>query len=392
MSGSRTALLAGVAGTIAIALATWSTSRRMTRRVLPITAAAVAVLAAVGLFAGRAIGPLARLFELPQGAASSLRELWTRGGYGTAALMMIRDHPLAGIGLSAYNVFVPDYRVFIGQTMPFDNAQNWWRHQLAELGVLGGTMLFAWSGLLAWKVFTGRAAPRQVFTATVVRGLLVGLGVCSLVGMPTQSPLVLLWFMLLVAWLTVAITDADVPAIHRHGVAICVAAAGLSVAYAAAHIVLAREDLSVPARAIAIRRPLVTGAYGPETGQNGEFTWTRGRADFYWPVTDHYLVMRLAVQHPDLAQRPVEVTVSTPCGPVADVSLRSPESITVGLELPPGQKMVHWTVNVSRTFRPANFGSEDMRELGAMVAAEFTGSGERFRQQQHPTVLKPCLL
>jgi len=77
---------------------------------------------------------------------------------------------------------------------------------------------------------------------------------------------------------------------------------------------------------------------------------------------------------------------------VADVSLRSPESITVGLELPPGQKMVHWTVNVSRTFRPANFGSEDMRELGAMVAAEFTGSGERFRQQQHPTVLKPCLL
>jgi len=77
---------------------------------------------------------------------------------------------------------------------------------------------------------------------------------------------------------------------------------------------------------------------------------------------------------------------------MAAVSLRSPESITVGLELPPGQKMVHWTVTVSRTFRPVNFGSEDMRELGAMVAAEFTASGERFHQQQHQTVLKPCLL
>ena len=240
--------------------------------------------------------------------------------------------------------------------------------------------------------FAGKTAPRQTFTATAVRGLLVGLGVCSLVGMPTQSPLVLLWFMLLVAWLTVAITDADVPAIHRHGVGICIAAAGLSVAYAAAHVVLARGDLSVPARAIAIRRPLVTGAYGPETGRNGEFTWTRGKADFYWPVTDRYVVMTLGVQHPDLVQQPVELTVSTPCGDVADISLRSPDPVTVGLEIPPGQKMVHWTVKVSRTFRPRNYGSGDMRELGAMVAAEFTGSGERFRQQQHQTVLQPCLL
>jgi len=392
MSGSRTALLAGIAGMIAIVLATWSTSRTVTRRVLPLTAAAVAVLAAVGLFAGRAIGPIARLFELPQGIGSNLGELWTRGGYGTAALMMIHDHPLAGIGLGAYHVFVPDYRVFIGQTLPFDNAQNWWRNQAAELGLLGGTMLFAWSAVLAWKVFAGKAAPRQAFTATAVRGLLVGLGVCSMVGMPTQSPLVLLWFMLLVAWLTVAITDPDVPAVHRHGVGICVAAAVLSVAYAATHIVLGVGDLSVPARAIAIRRPLVTGAYGPETGQNGEFTWTRGKADFYWPVTDRYVVMRLAVQHPDLAQQPVELTVSTPCGSVADLSLRSPDPVTVGLEIPPGQKMVHWTVRVSRTFRPANSGSEDTRELGAMVAAEFTGSGDRFRQQQHPAVLQPCLL
>jgi hypothetical protein len=54
--------------------------------------------------------------------------------------------------------------------------------------------------------------------------------------------------------------------------------------------------------------------------------------------------------------------------------------------------MVHWTVRVSRTFRPSTFGSEDTRELGAMVAAEFTGSGDRFRQQQHPAVLQPCLL
>ncbi len=139
--------------------------------------------------------------------------------------MMIREHPLAGVGLSAYHVLVPDYRVFVGQTLPFDNAQNWWRHQAAELGILGGAMLFAWSAVLIWKVLAGRTAPRQRFTATAVRGLLVGLGLCSLLGMPTQSPLVLLWFMLLVAWLTVAITNADVPRLHATASSICTVAA-----------------------------------------------------------------------------------------------------------------------------------------------------------------------
>lgn len=391
MSGSRTALLAGMAGMVAVGLASWSTSRTITRRVLPITAAAVAVLAAVILFTGRAIGPIGRLFDLPAGASSSsgLMELWTRGGYGTAAMMMIRQHPLAGVGLSSFNVFVPDYRAFLHQTMPFDNAQNWWRHQAAELGLLGGAMLFAWSAVLIWKVVTGRTAPRHAFTATAVRGLLVGLGVCSLLGMPTQSPLVLLWFMLLVAWLTVAISNADVPGIYRRGVAICVLAAALSGAYAVAHLVLGLGELSVPARAMEIQRPLVTGAYGPEASPTGEFTWTRRVANFYWPVTDRYVVMRLGVQHPDLAEQPVELTVSTPCGTIVDMPMRSIDPVTVGIEVPPGQKMVHWTVRVSRTFKPSAFGAaEDTRELGATVAAEFTGSADRFRQQQHTTTLR----
>ena len=392
MSGSRTALLAGVAGMFAVALASWSTSARITRRVLPLTAAAVAVLAAIVLFAGRAIGPLGRLFELPSGASNPLEQLWTRGGYGTAALMMIRDHPLAGVGLSAYHVLVPDYRVFVGQTMPFDNAQNWWRHQMAELGILGGATLFAWSAILIWKVLTGRTVPQQRFTATAVRGLLIGVGLCSLLGMPTQSPLVLLWFMLLVAWLTVAIANPDVPRLHDYGVAICTAAAVLSVAYAATQVVLARGSLSVPARAMQIDRPLVTGTYTPEDGPSGEFRWTRRQADFYWPVTGRYVLLKLGVQHPDMRERPVQLIVSTPCQTVLDLPVSAPEPVTVALQVPQGQRMVHWAVKVSRTFQPSDFGGEDRRELGATVAAEFTDSGDRAREQQHQAVLAACLL
>ena len=392
MSGSRTALLAGTAGMVAVAVASWSTSGKVTRRVLPLTAAAVAVLAAVLLFAGGAIGPIGRLFERPEGAGSYLGQLWTRGGYGTAALLMIRDHPLAGVGLSAFHVLVPDYRVLVGQTLPFDNAQNWWRHQAAELGILGGASLFAWSAVLVWKVLAGRTAPHQRFTATAVRGLLVGLGLCSLLGMPTQSPVVQLWFMLLVAWLTVAITNPDVPRVHDHGLAICTVAAALSVAYAATHVVLARGSLSVPSRAEQADRPLVTGTYGPETGPAGEFRWTRERADFYWPVTGRFVLLRIAAPHPDVASRPVQLTVSTPCSTLLRTTLSSPDPITIGMEVPEGQRTVHWTVTVSRTFRPSDFDGNDRRTLGSTVSADFTDSSESYRNQQHALRVASCLL
>jgi hypothetical protein len=392
MSGSRTALLAGVAGMIAVGLASWTTSHKVTRRVLPITAAAVGVLAAVVLLAGRAIGPIGRLFDLPQGAGSHLAELWSRGGYGTAALMMIRAHPLAGVGLGAFHVLVPDYRVFLHQTMPFDNAQNWWRHEAAELGILGGATLFAWSAVLIWKVIAGRTAPGQAFTAMAVRGLLVGLGLCSLLGMPTQSPLVLLWFMLLVAWLTIAIANPDVPRLYQHGVVVCTVAALLSVVYAGTQLVLARGSLSVPARAAAAQRPLVTGTYTPEDGPSGEFRWTRREANFYWPVTEPYVILHLAAPHPDVAQRPVQLTVSTPCATLLDTPISSSDAVTLGLQVADKRSMVHWTVRVSRTFQPLAFGGADTRELGATVAMEFTASAERFRQQQHTAVVPPCLL
>jgi hypothetical protein len=392
MSGSRTALLAGIAGMIAVGAASWSTSSRVMRRVLPTAAVAVAILAAVVLFAGRAIGPVGRLLDLPQGAGSYWEELWARGGYGTAALMMIREHPLAGVGLGAYHVLVPDYRVFVGLTMPFDNAQNWWRHQAAELGVLGGATLLAWSAVLIWKVLTGRTAPHQRFTGTAVRGLLIGLGLCSLLGMPTQSPLVLLWFMLLVAWLTVAITNVDVPFLYKHGVVVCSAAALLSVAYAATQVVVARGSLSVPQRALRAQRPLVTGTYSPEEGPAGEFRWTRREAHFYWPVMGRYVLLRLGLQHPDMRERPVQITVSTPCRTVLTLPVSSTEPITVGLEVPDKQPMVHWTVSVSRTFQPSDFGGEDRRQLGATVSAGFTDSADTFRGQQHPVVISPCLL
>ena len=135
--------------------------------------------------AGGTVGPLRRIAEVPLSRAG-LAALWNRGGYGTIAVQMLRETPWTGVGPGMYHVIAPDYeRVSRQMTLAFDNAQNWWRHQAAELGALGALPVVAWSALLAAGVLF--AAPREGrYDAWLPRALLAGIGAASLVGMPTD--------------------------------------------------------------------------------------------------------------------------------------------------------------------------------------------------------------
>ena len=58
---------------------------------------------------------------------------------------------VAGVGVGAYHVIAPDYwRVAVDRQLPFDNAQNWWRHVAAEFGVLGAAAVILWSFVVVW--------------------------------------------------------------------------------------------------------------------------------------------------------------------------------------------------------------------------------------------------
>ena len=153
-------------------------------------------------------GPLRRIAEVPLSRAG-LADLWRRGGYGTIAVQMIRDTPWTGAGPGMYHVIAPDYwRVMRQMALAFDNAQNWWRHQAAELGVLGAAPVLAWSALLL-AVGLLAAAPREGAATRGCRARCCSAsGLASLVGMPTQNPIVLLWFFGLVAWWARASTGA----------------------------------------------------------------------------------------------------------------------------------------------------------------------------------------
>ena len=87
-----------------------------------------------------------------QSARAALAELWNRNGYGAAATYLIERFPLAGIGIGGFHLFGPPLTP-IG-VLPPDNAQNWLRHQVVEMGILGS---------LGWVLFAG------VFGIFVVR-------------------------------------------------------------------------------------------------------------------------------------------------------------------------------------------------------------------------------
>jgi hypothetical protein len=396
LSGSRTALFAcGIIGAVALIIGLWreqrSPSRSITRTAMWIPAGVIAVLAV--LLVTATTSPIQRALDIPSGRAG-LSELWNRGGYGPIALRMTREFPLTGVGTGTYRILAPDYwRAMANDALPLDNAQNWWRHQIAELGVFGGALIIAFSVLVAWRVATGRERDPDVASASTVRGLLIGLGVTSFFGMPTQNPLVLYWFLGLVAWFAWLVPD---PALHRETHAreprvAWIVAAGLAIAYAAGHLLLAVGPLHPAQRAREASRDYVVGAYPPEPLPEGnEFRWTGQNARFFWTARTRFMAIRFWAHHPDIASRPVHVTLTSPCGVLFDEDLTSDKSMSLGMVLHEGQRTLEATVRVSRAWSPADAGEADSRQLGVGIVADFSNDPAFAESQLRAVKLSGC--
>jgi hypothetical protein len=389
MSGSRNAMIAAIVGTAAVVTAVWRFAGASARRRLPLALAAAAALVAVVILFSGATGPLSRLRELSQETSGGLMNaVLSRGEYGETAMAIIRDYPVVGIGLGSYQLLSADYwRQMANDALAFDTAQNWWRHQLTELGVIGALPLFLWSAVMAWTTLTARARTGREFETTVIRGLVIAIGLASFIHVPTQTPLVLLWFFLLVAWLRPMTTE-------RHSTISALpwmAVAALAIAYAAGQAVLARGSLAVPERAARFERSYATGLHGLEPLEGGgTFTWTRQRATFVWPARTRWLVVRVWAHHPDIASNPVALTLTTPCATLLDERLTSGAPVSVGIVLPEGARSVEAELQVSRTWRPADFGGSDRRELGAGITADFVETRAIAKETTRQVELTPC--
>ena len=261
VSGSRTAFLALAVGVTLIVAPVCRRLASRDTRPLPAVLGTVALLVfaafAVLVFAS-STGPAERLrellpppsFESAQGLA---RTLWNRGWYGPAADLMIREHPFVGVGIGGYHPLVDQYSRRAGWPAPFDNAQNWYRHHLAELGLIGSIPWILWVILFTGFLLRTRGTGEQRFPAAVVRGPLVALGIVSLLGVPAQSPVVTLTFWTFAFWFIRLAGSSGVRAFPLASAASdrlrWAAVMAVVTLYAAGTFCVAYVDLRVPYRA-----------------------------------------------------------------------------------------------------------------------------------------------
>jgi hypothetical protein len=135
----------------------------------------------------------------------------------------------------------------------------------------------------------------------------------------------------------------------------------------------------------------VVGAYAPEPlPQANVFQWTGQDARFIWSARARFMVVRFWAPHPDIASRPVHVRLTSRCGVLFDEDLTSPESMSLGMALPEGQRTLEASLHVSRTWSPAEAGEADSRKLGVGIVADFSNDPAVPTSQQRAVKLAGC--
>lgn len=272
-SGSRTALMVMAGGGAGAGIAMlFRGGVFRPRRLLWVGLSAAVLASAVAVYgasSARQTNPVGRLmvmFSAHSSPSALLSELWNRNGYGTAAGVMIRESPIAGVGVGSFHGRVGYVAATQGLPLTPDNAQNWLRHQIAELGVIGAAGWIAWTALFAWVLCVPRRGePSSIW---IVRAALLSFAAASMLGMPGQDPAVALTFWLFAAWYLKLRGQpaADSRPLGRWAWA---AVAAVLVLFAGTSGVVARGLYRLPERARAEQQPFAYG-FGPIFGAGPE--------------------------------------------------------------------------------------------------------------------------
>lgn len=187
-------------------------ARVFTLRLRHVVAGALLLVLVAGLVlaGGETVSPVVRLqrrFVGPNGLSVTgvATVLWSREGYGPSAVAMIQAHPWTGVGVGMFHSLASSY--YTEKRMQPDNAQNWPRHQLAELGVLGSAPWLLW--FVLFSVYVLRLRRREPPGTLTLRGMLIGFGLVSMFSVPGQSPAVAVTFWVFANWLRIRVGPVE---------------------------------------------------------------------------------------------------------------------------------------------------------------------------------------
>lgn len=380
-SGSRTGLAALLVGLAVAAFEAIRATRFDLRRA--ITAGGVVLLAGALLAvvlqqaSTHTVVQRGTLGYLPiigdRGVAESANELlWERFGYGLAGVQMIEEHPIAGVGVGAFHVLVRDFGRLRGydgdEVLTPDNAQQWFRHNLAELGWIGTIPVIWWCVLLAILLF-GRGGGDRL-TIGLLRGALLGFLAASIFGMPAQSAAVMLTFWTFVFWLQIERGTPPAFAIGWSKPA-ALAAAVMLIVHAGATVVDARGDLWPRHRSVRFGWFYKYGMseLEPDPGGNPvQRRWTTmPRSLAVVPVHGKVLKFVAWIDHPDGDEHPVGAKIWADGTLVFDGAIRRSAPLFLDIPATPGRSHMILETRIDRLWAPRDYGMPDRRGLGLSI-------------------------
>lgn len=373
-SGSRTALLAAACSVTAASYGIWKTVRFVRTRPMALVAVpAAVVLIVAAISAGSATtGPLGRIWLAADRSWAAnrgiVRYLWDRDGFGTAAVQMIRESPWVGIGVGSFHSLVGFYSRISDPASGVgpDNAQNWFRHQLAELGLIGSLGWMAMVGMLLISL-ARRPPGRHAARSVMIAGAVVGLGLASMLGMPTQHVVVLVTFWTFVFWHDrlsgrTPLMPAWSPR-SWHWAAMTIVAA----VFGAVTLHAAWTDLRVPNRAARFGSPYTYG-FHPAASGGQRFRRTERHAVEVFQMRAPYVKLTFWAEHPDLDQREVRLQIWRAAQRIANVGLVTPLPVTWYVRAPAGRDWMMLEFDVSRTWSGAPASGGKPVEYGISIA------------------------
>lgn len=375
-SGSRTALLAVAVGTAVFALDRVRAAGSVRQLFLLGTPMVVAAIVLFSLLPSNVVGPLERVRDGLRGSGVSdlgdvALSLWNRDGYGIASTRVIRENPWTGAGVGAFTLLSADYARFGGGPfIPYDNAQNWFRHQLAELGALGSVGWLVWAVLFGLTLARTRGEGLSRPTSMAIKGSLLGIAAASMLGVPTQSFAVALTFWLFAFWYLRLVAPANSGAALSTGGGMNVRSWALMTiivaAFAVGTVHVGADELSVPARAQRFGWDYEHGFYETGTAEGRQFRYTHQRAAAVVAKAGRILRLRIWTDDPSAAANPVPAKVWIDGRLVLDAPLqyRLPVSLRIPMLVDEEKLLIRtW---IARTWRREAAGAEP-RDIGLAV-------------------------
>jgi hypothetical protein len=346
---------------------------RTRARAMAATVIAAALFLAIVIWLPATTGPLPRLRGMaPAWSVVSLtafaRELWDRNGYGMVATHLVRAFPLFGVGIGSFHIIVPDYHLQLARIMLApDNAQNWFRHQLVENGIVGSSGWILWVVIFGWFVVTTRAPAATRFPATIVKGIVISFAVVSLFGIPTQNIAVAVAFWTFAFWYAAlagpAAADYGDGQRSALGAPLWTVIWVIVAAAVAGTVYTARDGLRVPERAARFGLNYFYGFSDAEPALNvsrPSTVWATRHAVAVLAPQTRRVKLTVSVDRLNLAKGPVDVKVSCDVRPITRyVAVRD------------GRTRMMVETWVTRSIRPADYGFQDRRELGLLVDWDF---------------------